>query len=223
MSTSSSPASARYRRPAALMRGARRKPIARASSAPGSTLATRSSARIPGLRDVASACRPSRTRRRFSSRSGTQSATVASATRSRSSSAPAGSRAGAGQQRGRELVGDAGRAQVGARVAADGGVHDRRVGQRPVGARAVVVGDDDVHAGGARLRDLVDRGDRAVGGEQQARAALGQALDRRRAQPVAVLGAAGQVPVHVGAERRAARARGWRSSTRRRRRSRRGP
>ena len=53
----------------------------------------------------------------------------------------------------------------------------------------------------ARQRDLVDRGDRAVGSEQQARAALGEPLHRRRAQPVAVLGAAGQVPVHVGAER----------------------
>ena len=61
-----------------------------------------------------------------------------------------------------------------------------------------MVADDDVQAQGARLRDLVDGGDGAVGGEQQARAALGEPLHRRRAEPVAVLGAAGQVPVHVG-------------------------
>ena len=107
---------------------------------------------------------------------------------------------GARQQRGRELVGDAGGAQVGAWVAADGGMHDRGIGQRPVGARAVMVGDDDVQAEGTGLRDLVDRGDGAVGGEQQARAALGEPLHRRRAEPVAVLRAAGQVGVHVGSE-----------------------
>ena len=136
---------------------------------------------------------------------------------------PRGIAPGARQQRRGELVGDAGRAQVGARVAADRRVHDRRIGQRAVGARAVVVGDDDVQAERARPRDLLDRGDRAVGGQQQARAALGQPLDRRGAQAVAVLGAAGQVPVDVGAQRRAARARGWPSSRRRRRRSRRAP
>ena len=86
------PASARRRRPAALMRGASRKPIACASRPPGSVLATRISARRPGLAVAASARSPARTSRRFSPRSGTTSATVASATRSRSSSAPAGPR-----------------------------------------------------------------------------------------------------------------------------------
>ena len=52
-----------------------------------------------------------------------------------------------------------------------------------------------------RRRDLVDGGDRAVGGDQQLRPARGQALDRRRRQAVAVLAAAGQKPVDVGAER----------------------
>ena len=67
-----------------------------------------------------------------------------------------------------ELVATAGRAQVRARVAADGRVDDRRVGQRAVGARAVVVGDDHVDAGRARGGDLLDGGDRAVDGDQQA-------------------------------------------------------
>ena len=89
---------------------------------------------------------PARTRRRFSPVSETTSATVASATRSRSSSTSARVLPRAGHQRLGELVGDAGRAQVRARVAADPRVHDRGVGQRAVGARRVVVGDHDVHA-----------------------------------------------------------------------------
>ena len=58
----------------------------------GSTDATSMSARSPGLRVRVIAATPSRTIRRFSSRSGTTSHTVASAARSRSSSASAGSR-----------------------------------------------------------------------------------------------------------------------------------
>ena len=201
VSSSSRPASARSSRPAALIRGARRKPTAVVSIRAGSARATRMSARRPGRFVVASARRPARTRRRFSPRSGTQSAIVASATRSRSRSASAGSSPGGRQQRGGELVGDAGGAEVDARVAADGRVHDRRVGQDAVGARAVVVGDDDVDAGGARRGDLVDGGDRAVGGDQQLRPARGEALHGRGRQAVAVLGAAGQKPVDVGAER----------------------
>ena len=62
--------------------------------------------------------------------------------------------AGAVEQRAGEHVRDAGGAQLRARVAADARVHDRRVGQPAVGARRVVVGDDDVEAGGARGGDL---------------------------------------------------------------------
>ena len=105
------------------------------------------------------------------------------------------------QQRGRQLVGDAGGAEVDARVAADRGMDDRRVGQHAVGARAVVIGDDDVDPRRPRGRDLVDGGDRAVGGDQQARAARREPLHGRARQAVAVLGAAGQKPVDVGAER----------------------
>ena len=109
--------------------------------------------------------------------------------------------AGGGQQRGREFVGDAGRAEVDAGIAADRRVHDRRVGQHAVGARAVVVGDDDVHPRGARRRDLVDGGDRAVGGDEQLRTAFGEPPHGGGREAVAVLRAAGQKPVRVGTQR----------------------
>jgi hypothetical protein len=54
---------------------------------------------------------------------------------------------------------------------------DRRVREQPVGARAVMVGDDDVDAGGAGRRDLLDRGDGAVGGDEQAGAPLREPRD----------------------------------------------
>jgi hypothetical protein len=62
-------------------------------------------------------------------------------------------------------------------------VDDRSVGQGAVGARLVVVGDDDVHPRRAGRRDLLDGGDRAVGREQQACAALGEPRDRRAPRP----------------------------------------
>ena len=93
-----------------------------------------------------------------------------------------------------------GRAQVGARVAAQRRMDDRRVGQRAVGARRVVVGDDDVEAERARLRDLLHGGDRAVGGDEELRPALGEPLDRRGVQAVPVLGPAREEPVDVRAE-----------------------
>ncbi len=105
------------------------------------------------------------------------------------------------QQRGRQLVGDAGCAEIDARVAADRGMDDRRVGQHAVGARAVVIGDDDLDPRRPCGRDLVDGGDRAVGGDQQTRAARREPLHGRARQAVAVLRPAGQKPVGVGAER----------------------
>ena len=76
--------------------------------------------------------------------------------------------------------------------------------------------------GRARGRDLVDRGDRAVGGDSSRvpRAASRSTVARREA--VAVLGAAGQVPVDVGAERAQRAHEDRRRARRRRRRSRRG-
>ena len=91
VSSSSSAASARRIRPAALMRGPSRKPRWCSVSSPSSTPATAMSARRPGLRVRESARTPSRAMRRFSSRSGTRSQTVASAARSRSSLAAPGS------------------------------------------------------------------------------------------------------------------------------------
>ena len=105
------------------------------------------------------------------------------------------------QQRAREQVRDAGRAQLRARVAADGRMDDRRVGQRPVRARRVVVGDDDVQPRSARGRHLVDGRDRAVDGDEQLRPARGEPLDGRAREPVAVVDPARQVPVDVRAER----------------------
>ena len=84
----------------------------------------------------------------------------------------------------RELVGDAGRAQVRARIAAHRRMHDRAVRQRAVGARRVVVGDDDVEAQPpARSCHLLDGGDRAVDGDQQL--ASRAAEPRERSPPTA--------------------------------------
>jgi hypothetical protein len=77
---------------------------------------------------------------------------------------------------------------------------DVRVWQPAVGARAVVVGHNDIEAGDARGGHLVDGGNRAVGRDQQPRAPLCQARDGRCREAVAVLAAAGQKPVHVGTE-----------------------
>ena len=81
-------------RPAALMRGARRKLRSDARRRAGSTPALDISARRPGRSASARRRRPRRTSARFSSASGTTSATVASATRSESWSSAGGSAAG---------------------------------------------------------------------------------------------------------------------------------
>ena len=83
VSSSASAASGRQRRPDALIRGASRKPIDDSSTAAGSTPATRISARSPGFCVCARRRSPSSASARFSSTSGTTSATVASATTSR--------------------------------------------------------------------------------------------------------------------------------------------
>ena len=105
------------------------------------------------------------------------------------------------QQGAGELVDHRRGAQVAAGVAADRRMHDRHGGQRAVGAGLVVVGHHDVHAGGAGGGHLVHGGDRAVGGQEQARPALGQPLDGAHREAVAVLGPAGQEPVAVRAQR----------------------
>ena len=124
------------RRPAAFSRGPSRKPIARLvepARVHARDVHQRAQADLARARPARAG--PARTSRRFSPSSGTTSATVASATRSRSSSASAGSSPAPLEQRLRELVRDAGRAQVRARVAVEPRVHERRVRQRAVGAR----------------------------------------------------------------------------------------
>ena len=113
-------------------------------------------------------------------RSGTRSATVASATRSSSRSASLGS-----EQRGRELVGDAGRAELAERIAARArGWRIGQSGRRSPGSWwSVTITSMPGAVGG---RDLVRAADPAVGRDQQAGAARGQALDSLAGQPVPV-------------------------------------
>ena len=108
---------------------------------------------------------------------------------------------GGSAQRLRELRGDRRGAEVDAGISTQSRMHDRRVGQQPIGARRVVVADEDVHAGGPRGSHLLDRRDRTVGSYQQLRAPRGETLDVRRREPVTVADAIRQVPVDVGAER----------------------
>ena len=180
----------------------------------------------PGLVVAASARSPRRASERFSPRSGTTSAIVASATRSRSCASGARQRrravgAAGFEQRLRELVGDRRRAQLGARVAADARVHDRRRRQRAVG-RGVWWSVTTTSIPSSRAaRDLLDGGDRAVDGDQQPRAA------RREPATVARSDRSRRARGRAGTSRRrrqarAARARAPRSSRCRRRRSRRG-
>ena len=120
VSSSSRPASARWQAPRRVDPGRQRGSRPRQRPPRSGPRARPPSARQAGLRVEPRALRPRADQRRFSPASGTTSATVASATRSRSSSA-ARVRAGAVEQRLRQLVGDPGRAQVRARVAADRG------------------------------------------------------------------------------------------------------
>ena len=63
-----------------------------------------------------------------------------------------------------------------------------------------MVGDEDVQPGGARLGHLGDRRDRAIGRDQQPRAAIDQALDGLGGEAVAFALAVGEVPVDLRAE-----------------------
>ena len=100
-----------------------------------------------------------------------------------------------------ELVGDRGPAQLDARIPANGGMDDLAVGQPPVRPRRVMVGDDDVDSDFARGGDLVDRGDRAVDGDEQRRVATGEATHGVERQAVTVGQPVGQVPADVRPER----------------------
>ena len=84
---------------------------------------------------AASARRPSRTRRRFSPRSGTQSATVASADEVEVAVGGASSPAAAPERLGQLVARRRRRTGRGTGSRPSAGMHDRRVGQRAVGAR----------------------------------------------------------------------------------------
>ncbi len=75
-------------------------------------------------------------------------------------------RFGAGRaERGGQLVGHAGAAQVRAGIAADLGMDDRAAGQLPVGPGPMVVGHDHLQAGPPGLGHLLHGGDPAVDGD----------------------------------------------------------
>ena len=167
----------------------------------GSTLAAAISARNPGRGERLISSSPRRTRKRFSPTSGTRSATVASATRSRSRIGASVRRRLAIEGLG-ELRGDGGPAERLERVAADAGMDDRAGGQ--LGSGLVVVGDDRRDPGGLDRRDLTGRGDSAVDRDDESGPALAQGLERGVAEPVAVPEAIGNQPVALGARRRSA-------------------
>ena len=99
-------------------------------------------------------------------------------------------------QGGRQLVGDAGGAEVGERVARHLRVQDRARGQAL--ARLVVVGDDHLEAGREGRLHLGHRPDAAVGRDEQRGPPRGQLLDRSLREAVAVLEPARDQPVTVG-------------------------
>src|SRR5581483_10375729 len=104
----------------------------------------------------------------------------------------------AAEQRLGELVDDAGTAELRERVLRRPRRDDGAVRQRVAGA--VVVGDDHVEPRGPRLAHLVDRRDPAVDGDDEAAALGRQARERLAGDAVALLEAARQVPVDLGAE-----------------------
>src|SRR5215212_11083021 len=63
-----------------------------------------------------------------------------------------------------------------------------------------MVGDDDVEAELPRATNLVHGGDAAVDPQHEPAAFLGEPLERRAADAVALVETAGQVPLDVGAE-----------------------
>ncbi len=95
-----------------------------------------------------------------------------------------------------QLPGDRRPAELGERVSAQRRVEDRAVGE--LGTRLVMVGDDHLHPPLPRPGDRVDRGDRAVHGEDQRGAALGERIDTCLGEPIAVGHPVGDQPVAIG-------------------------
>ncbi len=198
VSSSSRPASARWRRPAALIRGARRKASARASRSPGSSvrdLHQRPKARPPGARHRLEplAHQPAvlAAERHEVGHGGERDDVDVLGSRGRILARAYVERLG-------ELVGHSRGAQVRERVAADRGVHDRACGQPLAGT--VVVCDHHVEAELERPVHLCRRGDAAVHGHEQPGALGGQPLHGGRREAVALLHAARKVPRHARAQ-----------------------
>ena len=97
-----------------------------------------------------------------------------------------------------ELVDDTGPAELGKRIVGRPRRDDRAV--RQLGARPVMVGDDHLEPARLRLRDLVDGGDPAVDGQHEPAAFVREPAERRARDAVALVEAARQMPVDVGAE-----------------------
>ena len=199
VSISSTPASARYRRPAALILGASRNARSPSSNCVGSHFDAADQRPQPRL--AASAASPPA---RASPATGSRRPAEP---RQRPSPAPRdqgpslGCRPGSSSQCTGELPRHRGPAQRDERVVTDFGMQDRAVRQLVAGL--VVIGDDRLDPQLARQLHLVDRRHPAVDGDQQLRAPLRQLLDVRRAEPVAVADPVGDQPVALGARARA--------------------
>ncbi len=195
MRSSASAASGRPSRPAALIRGARRKPIAPSSQAAGSTPATRISARSPGFCVCASRRRPSSASARFSS---SERHDVGDGREGDDVEVALEKRMARSEQRLGELPHDGGAAETGERVVALQRRDDRAGRERVAGA--VVIGDDHLEPEPCRLLHFEDRRDSAVDGEHEADPVLGQPGNRLRGEAVALLEPRREVPRRVGAE-----------------------
>ena len=101
-------------------------------------------------------------------------------------------------KRAEQLVGDAGAAELREGIARRARRDDRAVRKRLAGT--VVVGHDHVEAERLRARDLLDRGDPAVDGQDERAALLGEPLDRLTGEPVALVETAREMPVDVRPE-----------------------
>ena len=176
-----------------MIRGPSRNARSPSSRRSGASFAAAISARRPGRRARRASAIPRRTRARFSPSQRDQVGD-----RRQRDQVELGLDRRRPAQRRRQLVGDAGPAELGERVAGDDRVQDRAPGQ--LRARLMVVGDDHLEPGAERRLDLGDGADPAVGGQQQRGAALGQLGDGRLGEPVAVLEPAGDQPVALGAQ-----------------------
>src|SRR5207247_4044515 len=101
-------------------------------------------------------------------------------------------------ERFRELRNDARAAELREGILARARRDDRTVRERL--SRPVVVRDDDVEAARLRTRDLIDGSDPAVDGEDEAAPLVGQPVERLAGDAVALVEAAGQMPVDIRPE-----------------------